>query len=51
MLDRALKLYTTKMQCAQDNQEDFDTVVTWARRFKGNEWTNAFGTMWSYLAK
>jgi len=39
------------MQCAHDNQEDFDRVVTWAKRVKEKEWTNAFGTMWSYLVK
>jgi len=31
------------MQCAQDNQEDFNEVVIWARKVKGKEWTNAFG--------
>jgi len=51
MLAKARKFSTTKMQFAQDNQEDFDRVVTWARRVKGKEWTNAFETMWSYLAK
>jgi len=51
MPDKALKFHTTKMQCAQDNQEDFIWVVTWARKVKGKEWTNTFRTMWSYLAK
>ena len=51
ILDKTLKFSTTKIQCAQDNQEDFLWVIMWARRVKGMEWTNAFITMWSYLAK
>jgi len=43
MLAKTLKFSTTKMQCAQDNQEHFTWVVTWARRVKGKEWTNEFG--------
>ena len=31
MLDKALKFSITKKQCVQDNQEDFDKVVTWAK--------------------
>jgi len=50
MLVKTLKFSTTKMQCAQDSQEDFTWVVIWARRAKEKEWTNEFGTMWSYLA-
>jgi len=45
MLAKTLEFSTTKMQCAQSNQEDFIRVVTWARKVKGKEWTNAFGTM------
>jgi len=30
-LDRTLKFSTTKMQCVQDNQEDFTWVVMWAK--------------------
>jgi len=41
-LDKTLKFSTTKMQCAQDDQEDFIRVVMWARRVKGNECTNEF---------
>ena len=36
-LDMTLKFSTTKMQCAQDNQEDFIQVVMWATRVKGKE--------------
>ena len=43
MLGKARKFSTTKMHYAQDNQEDFDRIVTWARRVKGKKWTNAFG--------
>jgi len=43
MLAKTPKFSTTKMQCAQDNQEDFDRVVMWAKRVKGKEWTNKFG--------
>ena len=50
MLPKTLKFSTTKMQCVQDNQEDFIWVVMWVRRVKGKESTNVFGTMWSYLA-
>jgi len=48
MLDKALKFSTTKIHCAQDNQEDFTWIVMWAIRVKGKEWTNVFETMWSY---
>ena len=43
MLDKAPKFSTTKMQCVQDDQEDFIWAVMWARMIKGKEWTNAFG--------
>ena len=43
MLDKTLKFSTTRMQYAQDNQEDFTQVVMQARRVKGKEWTNEFG--------
>ena len=51
ILAKTLKFSATKIQCAQENPEDFDRVVTSGRKVKGKEWTNAFGTMWSYLAK
>ena len=35
MLDKALKFSTTKIQYAQDNQEDFIWIVMRARRVKG----------------
>ena len=45
MLAKALKFATIKMKCAQGNQEDFIRVVMWAKRVKGNVWTNEFGTI------
>ena len=36
-LAKTLKFSTTKMQCAQDNQEDFTWVVMWARKVKEKE--------------
>jgi len=42
-LAKTLKFSTTRMQYAQDNQEDFTWVVMWAIRVKEKEWTNAFG--------
>jgi len=30
-------MQSTKMQCAQENQENFTWVVTWSRRVKGKE--------------
>jgi len=41
-LAKTLKLSITKIQCAQDNQEDFIRAVMWARRVKEKEWTNVF---------
>jgi len=32
MLAKTLKFSDTKIQCAQDNQEDFTLVVMWARK-------------------
>ena len=32
MLDKALKFSITKMQCTQEDQEDFILVVTWAKK-------------------
>ena len=43
MLAKTFKFYTTKMQCAHDNQEEFRWVVMWATGFKGKEWSNQFG--------
>ena len=43
MLDKALKLSTTKMQCVEDDQEDFIWVIMWARRAKKKEQKNEFG--------
>jgi len=51
MRAKTLKFSTTKMKCAQDNQDDFIWVVMWAKRVKTKEWINKFGTMWSYIAK
>jgi len=34
MLTKTLKFATTKMQCAQDNQENFIWVAMWARRVR-----------------
>jgi len=31
-----------KMQCAQNNQEEFAWVVTWAKRVKRKEWISEF---------
>jgi len=42
MLAKTLKFSTTRMQCAQDNQEDFIWVLMWVKMVKGKEWTNAF---------
>jgi len=50
-LPYVLKFSTTNMKYAKDNQEDFRWVVIWAKRVKGKEWKNEFGTIWSYLAK
>jgi len=41
-LAKILKFFTTKMQCAKDNQEDFIWVVMWAK-IRGKRWTNVFG--------
>ena len=35
MLDKALKLSTTKMQCVEDDQEDFIWVIMWAKKGQG----------------
>jgi len=51
MLAKLSNSLPLKMQRAQDNQKDFIWVLMWARRVKGKEWTNVYGTMWSYLAK
>ena len=43
MLDKTLKFYTIKMQCAQIDQKDFDRVVMWSIRLRERKWTNEFG--------
>ena len=35
MLAKTLKFSTTKMQCAQDAQEDFIWVIMWAKKGQG----------------
>ena len=43
MLAKTFKFSTTRMQCVQDNQEDFTWVVMWARRVRRKELINEFG--------